>query len=61
MMATTKNWMGNSTPAAWDPYEVWRQRILLPRLSEQGQTAAAAGGEEPAVTPDSVGSDSIED
>ena len=22
-------------PAGWDPYEVWRKRVLLPRLAQQ--------------------------
>lgn len=22
------------TPGGWDPYEVWRTRVLLPRLNE---------------------------
>jgi hypothetical protein len=37
-----------ATPSGWDPYEVWRTRILLPRLVEQSRstdTAAVQGAE----------------
>jgi hypothetical protein len=30
------------SPSGWDPYEVWRTRVLLPRLEEQ--TVVARGG-----------------
>jgi hypothetical protein len=35
-----------SEPQGWDPFEVWRTRILLPRLAE-----AAAEQDDPAATP----------
>jgi hypothetical protein len=28
-------------PSGWDPFEVWRTRVLLPRLTEQRDNAAA--------------------
>jgi hypothetical protein len=38
-----------NTPSGWDPYEVWRTRILLPRLAEDNRvlrhTAAVKGWE----------------
>jgi hypothetical protein len=29
-------------PAGWDPFEVWRTRVLLPRLAEQREQKVAA-------------------
>jgi hypothetical protein len=29
-------------PHGWDPFEVWRTRILLPRLAEKGKQEAPA-------------------
>lgn len=38
----------SSTPTGWDPYEVWRTRVLLPRLGSSitvlRQPAARAPG-----------------
>lgn len=34
MNGNAKNWLGDTETTTWDPYEVWRQRILLPRLQE---------------------------
>jgi hypothetical protein len=29
-------------PSGWDPFEVWRTRVLLPRLADQREEKAAA-------------------
>jgi len=53
LAATNKNLViqtstASSTPAApkpqsgWDPFEVWRTRVLLPRLAEERTDKAAA-------------------
>jgi hypothetical protein len=31
----------SSSGAGWDPYEVWRTRVLLPRLAERDRVAAS--------------------
>jgi hypothetical protein len=36
---------GKGVTSGWDPYEVWRTRVLLPRLAESGRVA------HPAVSP----------
>jgi hypothetical protein len=50
--ATNKNLVLHAAPqttsaspkqaAGWDPFEVWRTRVLLPRLAEERQEKAAA-------------------
>jgi hypothetical protein len=44
--ATVEDPARRSEPQGWDPFEVWRTRILLPRLAE-----AAAEHDDPTVTP----------
>lgn len=45
----------SSTPEAptgepgWDPFEVWRTRVLLPRLAESGEKAGGTSAPQAAV------------
>jgi hypothetical protein len=33
---------GQKPQSGWDPFEVWRTRVLLPRLAEERQDKVAA-------------------
>ena len=34
-------------PSGWDPFEIWRTRVLLPRLAESREEQATAAPSKP--------------